>query len=453
MSFRICMTRIPSLTEVVDGQISGLFGPVYSLISDDFRRRGNITLTEFDKLGDWNEASQMFDGCLGQLQKNESDIHMPMVTYPVVAAGLDQGFLGVPFTIVITAAYTVNSNLDHTDVMDAFVSLSPAIWYTSALLSTMIALVIVLVMRLTKSTNTARRRKTVRRAKTRRAIKQATKIAIGNMLKQHPSYSWNTTFHTARAALLLFALLTFFVGYFFCAMIKTDMVVIKKPVTISTYEEILEQKVRPVWAKQLTDHTEFMNADPGSLEDRIWKLAESYGIENCRLDADLTSATTVAIEISNQKAVFFISSYLVSLARTNVCAMARQSGYRMSTNSYMYSDPSAREKIATFMISSHSEDYVKRIHRELLGSVFEHALLLQSIKRLDYVISKDTGSRELRDCVSNTIIYPDHEIIFPDADHYQHLFALSGVLLFVAAFVYACELLSSTRHCLLHIGL
>lgn len=195
----------------------------------------------------------------------------------------------------------------------------------------------------------------------------------------------------------------------------------------------------PLWIRQFTDHVQFMNADPGSQEHKIWQIAKKYGVMKCRLDESVETGPQYVESIRRQETTLLVASYIVDLIVTNMCAFVESSG--LETNFYHHSDPDAQEGIVTYMTSAHTGMNIKITMRKRMVIMMELGFTKHSIKQLDFVVMKDTGSRKIRDCVSNRIIHPDHELSSPNLPHFRHLFRLTAFVLTVSLLTLVLELI------------
>ena len=66
-------------------------------------------------------------------------------------------------------------------------------------------------------------------------------------------------------------------------MIKTEMVVLDPPPTLSSYRDLLERNVTPIWTTEMADQRFFEHASPGTDERLIWNRALEQGINRSRL--------------------------------------------------------------------------------------------------------------------------------------------------------------------------
>ena len=439
MSLRICVTVFRQIIELTnDGKVDGFVAPILiPLLEDITTLFPNTTISPSDKLGNMNQHTMMFDGCLGRLQRNESDFQIPFIPFPIVAPGLQQGFMALTSTTTICSAYNRTATTSKTDVMDAFQSFSRPLWSLTAFTTTVITLVVFLVFRhgllrgrKSKATNEHRTRK-AKLAKL--SMDRAAQVLIGNLFKQHSSYKHNNRKQSAKTVLFVFALFSVMIVVHFASMIKTEMVVQKRPQTISSYKEILQTlDVKPLWARQLNDHWDFMHADPMSEEGQIWLRARKKGLDSCFIETDADIKREFPSVLTRQ-AVWFGPSYLLRPLTTNICAFMRAAGQFDSYNVWTNSDPSASEKLNGMLLSSamHAND-VRKFNR-FLQALFEHNIILQSIRKLEFSYVPDIGSQSVHDCLANRIIYPDYELTSVNTQHYDRLFLISGCSLLLSA--------------------
>ena len=448
MTLRICQILFKPLVEMDEkGQLKGLLSP----IADSFAREigtvfHNITRTPSDKLGDMNPETRMFDGCLGRIQRNESDIQSPFIAFPVLAPGLEQGYVVQTSKTVILSAYNNTEIPTNTDVMDAFNSLSRPLWSLTALtvfVLTLLTFVAIqtnlLLVRQFKPSRNRRVRESKWQSK-RRSMRQAAVVAAGNVMKQHTSYQYNDRRLSAKIIIFVFAMFTFLIHYYFCAMIKTEMVVQKKPETISSYDEILQKDVRPVWVSQLSAHWDFASAQSDTREGKLWQQATRIGLDKCFIESE-SDVRQVFPSVVQQEAVLIGPSYLERPLITNICAAIKAAGVLMDINIWTKADPSSKEKLTGVMITSAMpQEHVKKLNR-VTQAIFEHSLAQKTLKKLEFSYFPDVGSRAVHDCLSNMIIFPDQILTPVTLSHYDRLFVVSALLVIVAVAVLVFEII------------
>ena len=408
--------------------------------SDNLRRFfPNSTVVSSDKLGDMDSGTMMFDGCLGRLQRNESDVTLALVPFPVLGTGVLHGTTASASKVIMWSVYNNTAVPSDTDVMDAFHSFTDQLWFLIFLTSAFLTVVLFLIFYLKLLSLPQSNSQQTTRQRTRRCVDQALLIVIANVLKQHTSYSFRGKLLRRRMILFLIAVFSFLIMFYFTSMIKTEMVVQKSPETISSYEELLAKpNVKPMWTNSEGIHWFFKNAERNTAERRIWERAEKLGVDSCLLKTD-ADAKRMIEPLNTQKAVWFGHSYMMGVMITNVCAFHHSSGLHTDANMWFRSDEKARETLNVMMLSAalHPES-VKKFNR-IIEAEFEHHLMYQAFKRMEFSLFPNDGSKWLRECVANTIIHPDYEIEGVSSHHYSRLFVLSGYVLLFCLLVLVSE--------------
>ena len=358
--------------------------------------------------------------------------HATSRSFPVPGNGLKHGNTGIASKVVMFSTYNSTAISSDTDVMDAFKSFSHQLWSLTILAAAILTVVVFFIFQVKllilgrSKTNRDRAVQPIDRQRTRRCMHQALVVATANILKQHTSYSFRGNSLWAKIILFLFALFSFLITFYFSSMIKTDMVVQKRPETISSYEDLLAKpNIKPLWTKQLGGHWDFMHANRNTAEGRIWERAKKYGIDSCFLKSLADIQQNIGT-ISRQEAVWFGSSNFVGAIITNACAFSRTNDISPDVNSWFRSDENARETLTVLMqAAALPPESVTKMNR-IIQAEFEHHVLYQALTRMEFSIFPDTGGKSLRDCVANGIIYPDYEIGAVHLPHYSRLWFLSG---------------------------
>ena len=421
--------------------LKGYFAPGFEYLWSMFP---NASLTSSSKLGDMDMVTMMYDGCLGQLQKNESDVMIPFVPFPVVGSGLRHSKTEMASNVVMVSGYNNTAVSTGTDVMDAFKSFSCQLWSLTILTAAILTVVVFVTFRSRILCLPEAATRQTKRQRTRRCMNQALIIVTANVLKQHTSYNSRGKLLCGKIILFLYAVFCFLIILYFSSMIKTEMVVQKRPETISSYEELLAKpNTKPLWTKQLNGHWGFIKADKKTAEGRIWERAKRMGIKSCFMEtgADLHRNTRA---MNRREAVWLAPSNMVNAMMTNTCAFWRAFGRYMDVNVWARSDENARERLSVVMQSAALHPDRAKMIDHIMQAEFEHHIQYASLKKLDFSIWPDTGSKSLRDCVAYKIIYPDYEIEAVHLEHYKRLFALSGWCLLLCLLRLSSELVQST---------
>ena len=419
----------------------GLYASQYEfLVENLWRFFPNATLTSSSKLGDRNPKTMMFDGCLGRLQRNESDVTLRLAIFPVLGTGMIHGTTVRASKVAMWSAYNNTAIPSDTDVMDAFKSFSRPLWSLTILTTAILTIVVFMIFRFKLLSLPESKAKLKKRQRTRRCMDQALLIVTANVLKQHTSYSFRGKLLRRRMILFLFAVFSFLIMYYFSSMIKTEMVVQKSPKTISSYEELLANpKTKPLWPKNLNLHWAFMNANKKTAEGRIWERAKKIGIDHCFLTSagDIKKNTAA---ISRQEAVMFGSSNTLSIMITKACAFHHTSGHFSDVNMWLRADANAREKLNVMMLSSALHPVKVKKFNRIIQADFEHQLMYKAMKRVEFSVFTHSGRKSVRDCVAYRIIYPDYEMAAVHLPYFHRLWLLSGCFLLFSLLALSSEM-------------
>ena len=453
MSLRFCIATIRQVLELTDDKrkLRGLFAPIHEFTIDNvWRFFPNASFLSLNKLGDRNLKTMMFDGCLGRLQRNESDTAIPGITLPLLAEGLMHGTIGHASKVTMWSVYNNTAVPSDADVMDAFDSFTGQLWFCTFLTTAFLTVVLFLIfyfnlLSLPQSKERGdlfrRLTKMTKRQRTRRCMDQALLIVTANVLKQHTSYSFRGKLLRRRMILFLIAVFSFLIINYFSSMIKTEMVVQKRPETISSYEELLAKpNVKPLWPKSLNIHWAFMNANRNTAEGRIWERTKKFGPDSCFLKGGGDLRKHMG-SISRQEAVWFHPINSMSVMVMKTCALHHASGLYTDVNMWYKSDENARENLEVMMLSAELRpDSVKKFNR-IIEAEFEHHLQHKALKRIEFSASPNTGIKSVRDCVANRIIYPDYQMETVHLSHFNRLLLLSGYFLLFCLLVLSSEIM------------
>ena len=283
MLLRVCTAMTPALGTYENGQVTGMLGPLYTAALEILEPMGNLTIFAVEKMGDMvDKERELYDGCLGRLQNNQSDTLMPMMDFPILGPGMTQTFPIWWQKTMIVSTYDSRISQQGTDVMDAFHSFAPHLWALTAITFACFLVMIPIVLLLDQSVTHLKQMKRLPnlRRSIRPLVSQTWTMVLGNVIHQNSSYHVRSEKLHFRCQLLLLVVYAFLISFYFTSMIKTEMVVHKRPDTMSSYQDILDRPhVRPYWFRALRDHIDFEQADPLSPEGRVWQRASQHRTE------------------------------------------------------------------------------------------------------------------------------------------------------------------------------
>jgi hypothetical protein len=453
MAIRFCTASLRNLIQLgSDGKLTGFLAATTNEELSILRHWFNVTITLSDKVGGVIHGDQ-YDGCLGLIQKNRSDILLPTPVYPTIAAGLVNGVVTSSERTFMVTAYNNTFASAGTDVMDAFLSFSQTCSIVIVAMNLLLA-VVFLVILLThyQAMNFKLLYFDVRyqfeaKQMILSALSRVQAVAIGNILEQHTAYKTRSKRTSSRLILLSWSVMMFIVSLFFASLIKTEKVVFEKPDTISSYPELLAHpNVRPVWGRTLTVHDEFKNAKPDTILGKVWERGKSMGMDQSMINLDLSSIRGMLKDIFKRKSVWFVPTFAVRAIITNFCSASRSAGSNTDVNMWIKSDPDASESLHTVVKSAGMSNSNSELVDKVFTVILEHNLLIPPQKMLEYCISPYSAADDVRECVANRIIYPDrHEIRFLDVNHFRGLVTTIIFMLMVTCCAFLSEILINNK--------
>ena len=394
----------------------------------------NITLVEGKGLGQLLESGQYDQAsCLGKIQRNDSDFHMPFVNFPLIAPGLRQGAVVLPNSAVIMSMYKKTFTAGNSSVLSDFLTLDDAVLAAAVLMLTFMTTLLTVCMLLSRSSCWT-------------AVKQSIMCTLGALLRQLDVVTLSGTSHSLRLVHLCIILLTFYLLFYLSSMIKTEQVVQKEPDTISSYRDILKRNVTPIFLRQFSEYDDFAKSPVGSEERQVYDRAQEIGVNQTYVSMNEVNEGVAVMNLMStlvpiQKAVVLVPSFLLDVSMTTCCASARALGQRLDYNGWIKHGNKDREKLAGFMIPSVMPTEMRGVFHRFCQRLFEGSIFSLMLHELNYLVpgAPDTGSASLRECESNQLILPDHGPIHQDLQHYAGAFLLLMGLQAVCAVVLLLE--------------
>ena len=432
MTLRLCCTKTDLLkwirdpTKAAGGQFKGgLSGLINYYVSFILKVTPNVTVQAERFSFDGQQHRKGHAGCLRRLQQNQSDLIATESLYPTIGENVTNGPVIYADKTAFLSSYSNELLLRNADIMQSFGAFSVTVWFMTILSTLLIMLMISYSKVLTQSQKMAIRKQ----AKQKRLFEQQEikteglrsnsapvkmtkkkKNRHGNHLVRSLGLSYysfikRSTRRTSCSSLsvatltLMLIILSFYVSFFFIAIVKTEKVVMTKPPTIESYEDIINSypDKKTAFILNLNSHLPFAEADEGSREWRIWQDARRAGL-NRTLVRDLAVELFVKSEI-----IYIAPSLYVKYMACAYCRLRNQ--LELTPIPMAKSDESAKENIFVFLLSGHLPSAIaarfKQVFGRLLPSGFMPSALSQAIhvKRLTY---EDNDV-----CLSNVVRFPD----------------------------------------------
>ena len=359
---------------------------------------------------------------MGRLQQNQSDLIATEFLYPTIGENLTNGPAFYADKTAFLSSYSDQFPKRYADVMQSFDAFSVNVWIMIMISALFMLLMISCSKVLAKSQRIAI--KMLAKQKVRleqhdtgnvwRGPFVSRKMNIGNQLVSMLFVFFNSLIkrsftRTSRSSLsvatltIMLLIMSFYVSFFFLAIVKTDKVVMTKPATIESYDDIINSYPgkRAVFFENLKSHLPFMNAAAGSKEGRIWQNAKRMGLKNA-----LSNNFAQDLDPFARSEIIYIAPevYMKSIA-CGYCRLRKQ--LDLTTIPMVKSDESAKENIYVFLLSGHLTSAVaarfRKVFGRLLTSGFRDSSLSQSIR-----IQRMTF-QDFYVCLSNVVRFPDQD--------------------------------------------
>ena len=310
-NFYICNpVKVPLIWETrhLTDETSGKFKHLGGYI--DFFKWPNFTSKwiAYPGIGERISQSDAFTGCIGQLQRGESDFMFYMKEYPSDIENVTQGHVTVEQAIGYIGSFHFAEFRPFT-FENEFASFDLATWMT--ILSFLIFLRLFIAIKLRMM------RRFYRRTARKIRRKDYTYRVLAHFSRKGEIES-NTV--TMKATWMVLSLFSFFMFTIFCNLMGTGLVMSKPPLIFENYDDLIKYNVKLTFAKQLTVHHIFANAKAGTPEHKLWMWATKQASpDEMVLDTDFNTLLAKAIETANYQRVFVSMEAVLRMVRTSVC--------------------------------------------------------------------------------------------------------------------------------------
>ena len=389
-------------------------------------------------IGSKIDPNGSYDGCLGMMQRNESDITLILAEYPLDIVNVSQGNI---ITDAVTQFISVYYSTDETFVaqmLSSFQSFTLDLWIT--ILTSVVTVYLVIKFR-------------------------------AKLTGKSDYYFYKVTTHLARIGRLddfaLFEKILFIslsvpslvVVHYFNMLIKTELVMVKQPNIYKSYDDLLKNDVTLIFYNGLGHERPFKGASPGDIRRTLWersvsRYAEEQIVTSLYIPLELMVQNAVGL-VTRKKAIV-TSSLTSSLFRTSACKIKSD---KVTADSYFKvmqmnrsvetgffhigQDERANRVQRGFILSKFFTGPQSLIIKKRLKSFFESGVLHQSLyegthldaSRLAGAIPpKDPKSmEEARFCIEGIKKQPKKTFAPPNFANFRSLGDLIIFLLLVSA--------------------
>ena len=388
----IPINEVTNMEPAFDGPLGFIF-EFYT--KSMWNRSMNYTLTVTDSFGN--------DGCEGLISRNESDIALAIVDFPIKH---DYSKVNPVITlfdepIVIIQAYNRSNKADKlADVFKtSLASFSPSLWISIAFF--------VFAMGIMLSMRQLLLKKKMKKDDMRHPYFEAVCCFVHHDAKDYSdSYRRIVTFITSVASFILI------IGYF-CNLMSTDMFIVEKPVVMNNYDDVLAKPgLTTYFAKVLSDHEHFRDADKDSIEHKLWTVMTTDRSTESKLLVDpegFQDVIPTCIDGATGKSVFIVSRMMEQTARRSFCGIKYRFDIFKDLLTFSTIDPRSKSFQKGIVFRQFENPILKTFFKRL-RRVVEGGLQNKVMKEFQGrgVLPEDADSKndaeDLRDCLSETVV-------------------------------------------------
>ena len=326
--FRFCFMRLGKLIEfdpepdegkVYEGR-PRFKGPMAATVETAFAmafpsKLFNYSVRLEKNMGDFDDQTDKYDGCLGSVQRNESDAIMVPVAFPT------QDFERIypaeiisqePLTII--QGYKPTTRTGFADTLKAAVpAFTPGLWMLMFFTLMVFIVLFKLKVNLHNLVPKVMRRK-------RRAKKDYSTYEVLSLFIQQDSFDYHD--RTRSYLSFLITVMSFImIDSYFCNLMSTEQVVVPKPIILESYMDFLTtNEMTPVFLLQFDDHQYFRS---GNNDMKLWwKTMVSSSKNESELFADFhdfSRLIQIMVKAVKLQRSLFVNNLYSELVKRTIC--------------------------------------------------------------------------------------------------------------------------------------
>lgn len=472
-------------------KFTGVYSELMNKAVDYFEFGGNISLqirSSNDLVGEKDPSTGLYSGCIGQLQRNQSDVLLSPVDYSMDVDQVDQGDIGYDIAEQFLSTYVARSMKERESIQleSCFKSFDECVW--SMCVCTVVVVYLLLIIRrsfIIKAysdtqhrialLNRTRGTYIIRRGRNLSSMKPGYKINVKKRIINryyltkvllHMTRQGSLDNSTSLFKKLVFTICSFFsllVVQYFCSLIKTELVTIAPPEIYKSYQELVDRNVTLFFAQGFTHYVSFKFAPAGSVKKKLWQasIKDRHEREYMMGWDQAERAVAQINKLFSRKVVFMVDSGIAQGILKFFC----QFSYDSMTTEYLSKlnisygavtpyparSQDARVRVVTkgIIYSAHIIGSAKKQLRKRLRRFFEYGFVLKAMNDFNEkdVINFFVPNRGLRkgktldkvlECSQGAIETPDVNVSGIELDNMRNiicfslaLFSISAVILYI----------------------
>lgn len=446
MAYRLCTVR---LADVWDPAADPISSTTQLLLTGLGLKSGlNTSWIYKETVGEYDPLYADHTGCIRSLYHNESDSMVYLLPLGYYGPQLVMENVVNSENTMISSMYQKDDGGDPTHVLDFLDGYSTLQWFVTSCFATVLCLLLALGM-------TFRRMNSNRTKPTLHRVKRTIGVLLSCSLNQHSNCGSLKLTLSISCAYTVLTLLAYYSHFYLTSMIKTEMVVPKRPPTYDSYKDILDRNAKPLWISKMGDELMFRDAVKGSRAAKIWDRAVKRGINQSIIDSSpedgsggepdlMGTIGPILKSMTNGSAVGLLSRLVTTLAVSNMCAYLRAADKYPDFNAWVRVDEEAVEYLRVLPVSKSLPPEVRRRMRRGPQAALEADLLYGFVtKTFKFKAESPAGHlREVEECMSNVMVLAEHEVDAVPVAHFIDLFTVCLIGLLVTSVIWLAEKVS-----------
>ena len=330
-------------------------------------------------VGEYKEDQGHYDGCLGQLQFNQSEMMMQLSPYPLAIENVSQGLILLETGLNFASGYDKTELGGPIQLLNSLKAFRWSVWLLCMI--TCIAMSIFLTIEESFY------------QWFRKLIGARAKKSHGNIYQAMAQCFRRGRLHdrriTRRILFLCASLHSLLVVHYFNSDAKTELVVVKDPLIMESYDDIADRQIIPLFPKGMSYNLFFKSPEAEPFRRKLWQYAiESYGEDRLYVDLSPLSFMVIALGIISQKAVLLMGETLIQTLVSSGCSLAGRDVNKVKSILRFLQNPDELKNILKMSGIGNKEG------SSVLAFAREHELDSGSIPEFLVHVSRDPREKE-----------------------------------------------------------
>lgn len=269
-------------------------------------------------LGDMIDAeSGKYDGCIGRLQDNSSDLLLILMDYPMDIKNISQGTLLTDSYVNIGSAYFFK-DFEPVTIISMFKYLSTEIYFI------IVAYLVLIWLFLVAHSYLKFKMKEFRKVPvTDKRFKVARAASLYKIILHFASVdAISADDCLGKMIFLVLSFMSLLVLNYLYSCIKTDLAIAKDPYIIDTYKKIIQNGAKPMFLKRGNFHLPFKYARSGTVEEELWSyVTAKYREDEYMGGGDFNYLVTYPPKILRQEVVLMADTLMSQIVVNSACEL------------------------------------------------------------------------------------------------------------------------------------